>query len=595
MIDDFRSELRERRIEGRFRVYKNNIRTRVQETGKQDKCRLKWVEDLILNPVESSGQAEQFTRRLYAISETADALDGILNETSMKLLSENVVRNKSEHQMIDDPFQFLAQQIRLSQEAIGRGFQTLTPAEKKTLEAGLYSQTTLEATEGYRFGGSDRGHQLIALLLRIKQKEILNAGFHLAELSKTAFIEKLRNFYRDPANRSVLREFRTPIGVILVGGDGPNIYNLDRSSAICAVIDFGGDDVYEEGTVGLKRPVLAIIDFGGNDQYRGRSPGIQGGAVMGASLLIDLAGEDSYHSQDVAQGSSLAGVGILIDEKGNDSYVGDRRIQGQSVAGFGILLDRSGKDTYRAALYAQGSGGPLGAGVLIDRTGDDHYFAGGKYPDSYHDSPGFGSWSQGIGTGTRDVANGGIGVLLDGTGNDVYEADYFSHGGGYWFGAGFARDFEGHDRRLGPVRSNFDGSIRSEKSYLRWGTGFGCHFAAGFVFDDEGNDTYYGNWASIAYAWDFAVGVIFDGNGNDRYHSTGSGTAEARDSGFAALIDLRGTDRYTGDGLGRAEQNEGIISFAILQDRDGFDTFSQPVRNHSKASRGWPGGIFLDR
>ena len=42
-----------------------------------------------------------------------------------------------------------------------------------------------------------------------------------------------------------------------------------------------------------------------------------------------------------------------------------------------------------------------------------------------------------------------IEVLLDGGGDDTYEFDYISHGGGYWFAAGFARDFGGNDQRLG--------------------------------------------------------------------------------------------------------------------------------------------------
>ncbi len=290
-----------------------------------------------------------------------------------------------------------------------------------------------------------------------------------------------------------------------------------------------------------------------------------------------------------------------MDEAGNDSYTGDKRVQGQAVNGFGIILDRAGDDQYRAALFAQGVGGPMGFGLLIDYLGKDHYFAGGKYADSYHDSPGFGSWSQGVGVGARDVANGGIGVLLDGGGNDVYEADYFSHGGGYWFGAGFARDFDGDDQRFGAVRTNFDGSARTEERYLRWGIGFGCHYAAGFVFDDHGNDSYEGDWASIAYAWDVAVGAVFDGDGNDRYDSKGSGVAEARNAGYAVLCDMQGSDHYTGKGLGIADRKgddtseKSMFSFALLQDRGGVDTFSQPLKNHSKAQRGWAGGFFIDR
>jgi len=79
------------------------------------------------------------------------------------------------------------------------------------------------------------------------------------------------------------------------------------------VIDLGGDDVYHEGTVSPQRPVLVIIDLAGNDRYEGTQPGIQGGAMLGVSMLVDVAGDDVYDAKDIAQGSAVGGVGILID------------------------------------------------------------------------------------------------------------------------------------------------------------------------------------------------------------------------------------------------------------------------------------------
>ena len=63
-----------------------------------------------------------------------------------------------------------------------------------------------------------------------------------------------------------------------------------------------------------------IIDIEGNDVYRGAQPGIQGGAILGVSLLLDGEGNDVYDARDVAQASSIAGIGILIDKAGNDRY-----------------------------------------------------------------------------------------------------------------------------------------------------------------------------------------------------------------------------------------------------------------------------------
>jgi len=346
--------------------------------------------------------------------------------------------------------------------------------------------------------------------------------------------------------------------------------------------------------------VLIVIDLAGDDTYRGTKPGIQGSAILGASLLVDQAGNDTYAAVDVAQGSALGGVGILVDTAGNDKYVGDRRVQGQATGGFGLLLDRAGDDKYRAALLAQGCGGPLGVGVLVDLAGTDHYFAGGKYPGGYDDTPGFGGWSQGVGIGPRGVANGGIGMILDGGGDDIYEADYFSHGGGYWFAAGVARDFGGNDQRVGATRENFDGTPRTEPRFVRWGTGYGCHYAAGFVIDDTGNDTYEADFAVIGYAWDIAVAGIIDLAGDDKYVTQGSGVCQAHNSAVAFLFDKSGSDVYQG-GIGATTETTdyhpdgGSGNYTLLLDEAGEDKYGQDLKNGQEQLRGWAGALLIDR
>ena len=593
MKQEFDSELRKRKIESGFSEYQNHVLEKVQQTHRTDKCRLRWIEKLIQHPVQASQTAEEFTARLYDLSRSRQPMDPMIQQLAEKLDISQIKPVKTDPEK--DPFVFMAHKIRETENSLKYAYRKLSGVEMAELRSNIYNDTTLEGIIGYRFGGEDRGARVIDLLLRVDLQGISEAANHLSALSNGNFHRNLMKLYRQQKNNSTLREIETADGVILIGGEGPNIYNLDQFPHVRGIVDFGGDDVYNEGDITQERPVFAILDLDGNDVYRGRKSGIQGGAILGASLLYDRLGDDRYESYDVAQGSALSGVGILIDEEGDDTYMGDRRVQGQAIHGFGILFDGGGRDDYRAALFAQGVGGPLGAGLLVDHSGDDHYFAGGKYPDSYNESPGFGSWSQGIGVGARDVANGGIGVLLDGSGNDQYEADYFSHGGGYWTGAGFLRDFDGNDQRFGPVRSNFDGTKRTEPRYARWTIGFGCHYAAGFVFDDRGIDWYRGDWAAIAYAWDVSIGAVFDGDGNDRYSSKGSGVAHAANSSFAVLCDLRGNDSYVSKHLGFARKEKSLYSFAILLDRGGRDMFTKPVGNDTSLEKGWTGGVLIDR
>ncbi len=218
---------------------------------------------------------------------------------------------------------------------------------------------------------------------------------------------------------------------------------------VAAVIDLGRGNVYYEGTCSLQRPVLVVLNLGGGNLFKATSPGVQGSAILGVSMLVNLEGGNRYDALDVAQGSALAGVGMLVEFGGNNKYHGVRRVQGEALGGVGLLISRGGHNDYHAAMWAQGMGGPLGFGLLEDLRGGDHYYCGGLYPNSYKpETPGYEGFGQGVGAGIRQSADGGIGVLLNGGGHNVYEFDYLSHGGGYWCGMGFARDFGGNSQRL---------------------------------------------------------------------------------------------------------------------------------------------------
>ena len=111
-------------------------------------------------------------------------------------------------------------------------------------------------------------------------------------------------------------------------------------------------------------------------------------------------------------------------------------------------------------------------------------------------------------------------MLLNGGGHNVYEFDYLSHGGGYWCGLGFARDFGGHSQRL-IARKNFYGGERTEQLFQRFGCGWGCHYALGFCFDNRGNSTYESTIMGSGMAWDCSVGVLCSFGGKDHYIATG--------------------------------------------------------------------------
>ncbi len=132
-------------------------------------------------------------------------------------------------------------------------------------------------------------------------------------------------------------------------------------------------------------------------------------------------------------------------------------------------------------------------------------------------------WSTGIGT------DGGIGLLSDKYGDDVYDAGIFSQGGSYWYSLGILHDWQGADRY----------------SAGQYSQGSGIHLSFGALLDDSGDDSY------DAYAWleqgnahDWSSGCLEDFDGKDTYRSSGASQGCGFFVSFAYLLDSHGDDHY---------------------------------------------------
>ncbi len=574
-------------------------------------CRLNWYVELLSDPVLAPRKAEAFTRQLHAaLSGDHRGLDAALALARGKLdCGERGPRALPAADSPEEALGLIEKALTDCQIHYAAALAPLSPSEVGELARDLLPVMVTQNHVGHTLQSRSTGRRLCDLVEKIDRAALCAAAEDLVVLAAPGLLDQLAKIAGEGdievpgAAGSILRKIDTPIGTLLVGGEGNNTYKLDEMPGVCAVIDVGGDDSYLEGSVSFDRPLLAVIDLAGSDAYRATRPGAQGGAVLGVSLLLDRAGSDAYYARDVAQGSCVAGVGILIDGGGDDVYHGARRVQGQALGGLGILLDRGGDDQYRGALWTQGFGGPLGLGVLNDVDGADHYYTGGYYLDSYEETPGYEGWGQGVGSGLRQVANGGIGVILDGGGDDEYEYDYLAHGGGYWCGVGMARDFGGNDLRHGATRKAYDGSPRTQSRFQRFGAGFGCHYALGFLFDDAGNDTYGGTIMGVGFAWDDSVGCLCDFGGNDTYEATGGGTqGNGAQAGLGLLFDYDGQDTYRG--RTQANASAGISyhplpqcggNFSFLVDYGGEDTYGCGASNNAITRRGSAGGFLIDR
>ncbi len=626
--DEMINGLNGRNVMGRFNTWRNYMHTTLNNTNSQmtgtevnARARLSWYDELYRDPVASVFKADQFSRYMHAGLSSGNSmhLAEAMGEIRRKLDVPKREDDGLRFVKVDTPEQAVQEVVRcitLAQSHYARAVSTLTPAELNLLNSQLYNVLCAKETHGHTFNSNSSAVQMLTLLQKVDRRAIHDAGEALIPLSDDRLLACLKqlnpNQYQPVSlDGQAIHQIVTPGGTILIGGHGNNTYNLDGfrgAEDIVGVIDLGGNDTYREGTCTPNRPVFVIIDLDGDDNYVATKPGTQGGSLLGVSMLIDCAGRDTYRASDVAQGSTIGGVGILIDKGGNDTYHALRRAQGQAFGGVGILIDQGGNDSYHAAMWAQGFGHSAGFGVLEDVDGNDRYYLGGLYLDSYPEHPGYEGWGQGLGSGFRGSAGsacGGIGMLLDGGGDDNYEFDYIAHGGGYWLGVGMLRDFGGNDRHIGSTMLDYYGNQRSEARWQRFSNGFGVHYAVGFCFDDAGDDYYEGTIMGMGMAWDLSVGYLCDFGGNDTYQGRGGLMQGVGAQGsLGVLLDYFGNDTYLGSSQGYAspsidpKYHNGAQcggNFSFLVDYGGTDKYGCGAKNNSYNTRGNASGFLIDR
>ncbi|QPJ61735.1 MAG: PDZ domain-containing protein [Candidatus Nitronauta litoralis] len=411
---------------------------------------------------------------------------------------------------------------------------------------------------------------LLAIALKVDVQGILALAQELAEVLDIPRIQKLANtrsqtihypegWTADPQKDRTL--FHTPAGLVVIGNEGSNVY---RDDAVL-ILDLGGNDIYRNHAGGARPglPFSIVIDLAGNDRYLSDESFSQGAGFLGVGFLIDLEGDDFYQAGALAQGNGIFGSGLLVDLEGRDHYRCQAFCQASAAWGIGMLIDEKGYDAYSTDLYAQGFGFVKGFGALLDRAGNDHYFAGGRVKDFRQPDKATQSMAQGFGLGLRPWesvagASGGIGILSDAGGNDVYAADYFAQGSSYWLALGILHDASGHDQYIAG----------------RYAQGAGVHYSLGLLTDNEGDDQYSAHFGvSQGCGHDFAAGFLMDYEGDDRYLSGVLAQGVGNANGLGMLVDTGGRDEYfvksEGQGRGHFEPLREMGSFGFLIDTGG--------------------------
>lgn len=365
----------------------------------------------------------------------------------------------------------------------------------------------------------------------------------------------------DCAEGEVLFEIElgsSPLGCYLVvGGPGPNTYTRN----VTLTVDLGGQDAYLNAAGGYSLPTRPLQPQAG-------------------SVLLDLgSSNDTYNStawdRDAVQGAGVGGYGVLVDGGGSDTYRvvdatdnGTLMAQGSGWTGAGLLWDQGqGAERYHSREGAQGNALDIGLGLLLDGGGDDTY----RFPYTF-DSEG--------GQGTACFES--VAALVDqGEGNDTYRAAIDDmQGMGCVAAVGLLWDGGGPDEYL--LESGL-GDLGSETVVQSgWGQGYGELGAAGLLVDRSGDDRYE---AEVADGGAFegesvqgtastgGVGLLLDGRGDDRYQAKRAAQGSATLGATGMLVDREGDDTYHANQRCQGYAWSSSGSAGVLVDGDGQDVY----------------------
>jgi 1-acyl-sn-glycerol-3-phosphate acyltransferase len=322
----------------------------------------------------------------------------------------------------------------------------------------------------------------------------------------------------------------SPAGRIALGGAGADDYRGPH----LLIVDTGGNDSYT-GTGGARfpvHPVSILLDRTGNDRYApadSAGPGV-GGALGALAVVVDLEGDDTWTSWRLGLGAALFGAGLVYDRSGNDTYESFDFSQGAAAWGLGVLNDQTGNDRYLIRRAGQGFGGPGGVGILIDAGRAD-----ADSGDVYAVHPVGSRLTQGVGMGIQRSAAGaprlagGMGLLLDGCGNDHYTAESRALGAATLDGLGGLLDWAGDD----VYRARSTGCL-----------GFGERGGVGLIIEWEGSDTYDAAGGALGIGIDAGIGIAFDRNGNDSYTAAMLALGSSLPYSIGIFLEGEGSDTY---------------------------------------------------
>ena len=348
----------------------------------------------------------------------------------------------------------------------------------------------------------------------------------------------------------------TPAGAIIIGGKEANTYNLDSLGDVALVIDLGGENTYNDGTVSIDRPLLVNVNLGGHNVYRSSKPAVQGGSILGVSMIVNTEGGNRYDAD-------RPGPGLDDRRRGDHRRVRRRQHLPRRAAGAGPGHRRRGdhRQPRRRQQLPRRHVGPRARRP-----------AGLRHPRRHRRQ--------------RPLLPGrALSELLQ-AGNAGLR--------GLWPGRG-RRHPPGRRRRhrhaaqrrrpqrlrirlslarrrllvrpgLRPRLRRLQQEPHRPQEFLRrrphgslfqrFGCGWGCHYAQGFCFDDKGHSTFEGSIMGSGMGWDCSLGALCVFGGDNHFEAANSLVQGCGAQGSVGILYQYGDDSdFKGYGQGYASSN----------------------------------------
>lgn len=432
-----------------------------------------------------------------------------------------------------------------------------------TLKGILHRERGIKVDTSFNIKGS----KLFEKIYKIRYEQILCYNLEILKIMEQIYRTSIKIYEKNSEYKKIIETDYGKIAINFTKED--NVYE----GKYILIIDGGGNDLYRGNTTratgfGKFNPFNIIIDFEGNDVYTGKRVFSIASGFFGAGVIFDLKGDDFYKGGYYSIGSGFFGTGILFDKEGDDTYQSKVFSQGSAFFGTGVLIDLEGNDTYRLWNYGQGFASTKGYGILYDKKGSDSYIAYGKFIHHPLLPSETRSFAQGFSIGWRPYASGGIGVLIDEEGNDLYYSEVYGQGTSYFYSIGMLLDKKGND-------------LYSASEYAQ---GSGIHLSAGILVDLEGHDDYISRYGPAqGEGHDLSVGILIDKKGDDFYKVSG-GQGIGLTNSIGIFIDSDGNDVYTTWekklGQGSGTWARGFCGIGIFLDLKGKDLY--PLKDYKE-------------